>query len=97
MSQILLPRIGGGRIAAFEILIANYAVRNLIREGKTFQLPNTMQLSSKDGMQTLDQVLADLVKKRIVNEEVAKMASSNPEHLKRLLSHTESVFQTLEQ
>ncbi len=92
LSQTLLPRIGGGRIAAFEILIANYAVRNLIRDGKTFQLPNVMQLSSKDGMQTLDQALADLVKMRIVDQEVAKMTSSNPEYLERLLAHTEGVF-----
>ncbi len=85
LSQTLLPRIGGGRIAAFEIMIATLAVRNLIREGKTFELPNVMQLSGKDGMQTLNQALTDLVKKDIVTEEEALLKSSNPAGLKKSL------------
>lgn len=84
ISQTLVPRIGGGRIAACEILMATYAVRNLIREGKTFQLSNVMQLGSKDGMQTLDQALSDLVKRGVVTEEEAMMKSSNPEQVKKL-------------
>ena len=64
MTQCLLPRIGGqGRVAAFEILLAVPAVRNLIRMGKSHELPNVMQLSSKDGMQTLDQVSGKTGKK----------------------------------
>ncbi|HIE17535.1 MAG TPA: type IV pilus twitching motility protein PilT [Dehalococcoidia bacterium] len=86
LSQTLLPRANGqGRIAAFEIMIASPAVRNLIREGKTFELHNVMQLSSGEGMQTLDQALADLVKKKIVTLEEAKMKSSHPERLRKLL------------
>lgn len=86
LSQTLLPRAGGkGRVAAFEIMIANAAVRNLIREGKTFELHNVMQLSTSEGMQTLDQALADLVKKRIVTLEEAQMKSSHPDRLKKLL------------
>jgi len=85
LSQALLPRIGGGRIAAFEIMLANSAVRNLIREEKIFELPSIMQLSSKDGMQTLNQALADLVIKRIVTIEEAVTKSSNPERLKKLV------------
>ena len=85
LSQTLLPRIGGGRVAAFEILIASHAVRNLIREGKTYQLPNAMQLSRKDGMQTLEQELADLVIRGIVTGEDAIRKSSNPDELQKLL------------
>ena len=85
LSQALLPRIGGGRIAAFEIMIANSAVRNLIREGKTFELANAMQLGAKNGMQTLDQALTDLVRRGIVTQAEATMKSSNPERLKKAL------------
>ena len=85
LSQTLLPRIGGGRIAAFEIMTATPAVRNLIREGKTFELPNVMRLSSKDGMQALDEALAFLVRDGIVSQEEALMKSSNPDRLKKSL------------
>jgi twitching motility protein PilT len=86
LSQTLLPRATGkGRIAAFEIMTGNSAVKNLIREGKTFELHSVMQLSSAEGMQTLDQALADLVKKKIVSVEEAKMKSSHPDRLKKLL------------
>jgi len=63
VSQRLLPRTSGGRIIACEILIANNAVRNIIREGKTHQLPNIIQTSVSEGMITLDKVLAELVSK----------------------------------
>jgi twitching motility protein PilT len=88
LSQTLLPCIGGGRVAAFEIMIATTAVRSLIREGKTFQLPSVMQLGSKDGMQTLDQALTDLVRRRIVTQEEAMTKSSNPEQLHKLIQHS---------
>ena len=63
ISQRLLPRIKGGRIPATEILIANSAVKSLIREGKTHQLASIMQTSAAEGMVSLDKVLADLVSK----------------------------------
>ena len=85
LSQALLPRIGGGRIAAFEIMIASTAVRNLIREQKIFEIPSIMQLSSKDGMQTLDQAIAELVRRNIVTLEEAMKESSNPERLQKSL------------
>lgn len=85
ISQALLPRIGEGRVAAFEIMLASSAVRNLIREEKVFELPSIMQMSSKDGMQTLDQALADLIKRNIVTQEEAEKKSSNPARLKRQL------------
>ena len=84
--QCLLPRIGeGGRVAAFEILIATSAVRNLIRMGKSHEIPNVIQLSAQDGMQTLDQSLAKLVKNQLVSRENALLKSSNPAQLLKLL------------
>jgi twitching motility protein PilT len=85
LSQILLRRIGGGRVAAFEILIATPAVRNLIRNGKTFQLPSVMELGSNDGMQTLNQALADLIRRLVITREEAMMKSNDPEQLRKLL------------
>lgn len=86
LTQALLPRLSGkGRIAAFEILLANQAVRNLIREHKTFELPNVMQISAKEGMQTLDKALEALVKERLVSKPEALLRSSHPERLARSL------------
>ena len=72
VSQTLLKKINGGRVAAHEILIANSAVRNLIREDKVAQIYSTMQTSSLDGMQTLEQDLLRLVKSNIISSDVAK-------------------------
>jgi twitching motility protein PilT len=85
ISQVLLRRVGGGRIAGLEILISTPAVRNLIREGKNFQLPSVMQLGSKDHMQTLNQSLADLVKKKVVEQSEALSKSSDPDALRKLI------------
>jgi twitching motility protein PilT len=86
LMQCLLPRVGGiGRVAAFEILIATSAVRNLIRMGKSHEIPNVMQLGTQDGMQTLDQSLAKLVKSQLVSREDALMKSSSPAQLLKLL------------
>jgi twitching motility protein PilT len=65
--------------------LANPAVRNLIREHKTFELNNIMQLNSKDGMQNLDQALTELVRDNIVSQEEAMAKSSNPERLTKML------------
>ena len=91
LSQTLVPRIGEGRVAALEILIATQAVRNLIREGKTFQLNNAMQLGSVDGMQTLEQALTELVRSEVIPQEEAMMKSSNPEHIKKLFQQAVGV------
>jgi twitching motility protein PilT len=61
VAQLLLPKIGGGRVAALEIMTVNSAVRNLIREGKTFQLPSIIHTGTKDGMQSIEQSLRELV------------------------------------
>jgi len=63
VSQRLIPRAQGGRIAACEIMIANSAVRNTIREGKTHQLGNIIQTSAAEGMISMDKVLSELVSK----------------------------------
>jgi twitching motility protein PilT len=71
MSQRLIPRNGGGRVAAFEVLVANYAVRNTVRDGRTNQLRNLIVTGSKDGMVTLEQSLSDLVAAGHIDYEVA--------------------------
>ena len=86
LSQSLLPlKSGSGRTAAFEIMVANPAVRHLIREGRTFELASIIQLGAKDGMQLLDQELARLVKNNMVTAEEALLKSSYQERLKKLL------------
>jgi twitching motility protein PilT len=71
-SQRLIPAIGGGRIAAAEILIANAAVRNIIREGKTHQLDAVIQTSAAEGMQSMDRTLVQLVQSGQITYEEAK-------------------------
>jgi twitching motility protein PilT len=75
VTQTLCKKKGGGRVAALEILIATTAVRNLIREGKNHQIPSAMQVGQKDGMQTMDMSLIDLVNKGLVTREEAQAKS----------------------
>jgi twitching motility protein PilT len=86
ISQTLLPRVHTkGRVGAFEILLANPAVRNLIREGKTFELASIMQLNNAAGMQTLDQSLANLVKQGLTSREEALLKSSHSDRLEKMI------------
>jgi len=86
LSQTLLQRAGGkGMIAAFEIVIANPAIRNLIRESRTFEIPSYIHLEKRAGMQSLDNALADLVNDGKVTREAAIMKTSNPKRLEELL------------
>jgi twitching motility protein PilT len=78
ITQTLLKKKVGGRVAALEILTGTTAVRNLIREGKIHQIPGTMQVSQKDGMQTMDMALTNLVTRGIVTREEAQSKSMNP-------------------
>jgi len=78
ITQTLLKKKGGGRVAALEILTGTTAVRNLIREGKIHQIPGTMQVSQKDGMQTMDMALTNLVTRGLVTREEAQSKSMNP-------------------
>jgi twitching motility protein PilT len=79
--QRLLPRTDGGRVAAFEVLVATHAVRNLIREGKTRQLRNVVATSVGDGMQTLERHLSALVADGTVALEHALAASLFPDEI----------------
>ncbi len=85
ISQTLIPRIDGGRIAAFEIMLASHTIRKYIREEKIFEIPVTMEVSRPEGMQTLDQALTDLVKRKLVTLEDALMKSRDPAKLQRSL------------
>ncbi|HUP40087.1 MAG TPA: type IV pilus twitching motility protein PilT [Vicinamibacterales bacterium] len=71
IAQTLCRKIGGGRVAALEVLIANGAVSNLIREGKTFQIPSLMQVNKAIGMVSLNDALFELVQKKIVAPDEA--------------------------
>jgi len=80
ISQVLLKRKDGkGRLAALEIMIATAAVKNLIREGKTHQIPTIIQTSQKIGMQSMDQVLKNLAMTGKVDFKEAKMYFTNPD------------------
>jgi len=85
LSQVLLPRIGGGRIAAFEIMLGASVIRRQIRDGKVYEIVPNIEMGSKEGMQTLDQAMADLVSKGLVAKEEAMMKSGNPVKLQQLL------------
>ena len=85
ISQTLCKKIGGGRAAAYEILLANSAVRNLVREKKTFQLFSTMQTGKAQGMQTLNMPLIDLVKSKTVAPQEAYMKSVNKQEFRTML------------
>ena len=78
ITQTLMKRKAGGRVAAVEIMTGTTAVRNLIREGKIHQLPGTMQVSQKDGIQTMDMALTDLAVRGVVTEEEAQAKSMTP-------------------
>ncbi len=84
LSLRLLPALEGGRLPATEILIANSAIRNAIREGKTHLINTVLQTSVSIGMKTLEMDLADLVKRGKVSLETARGFSLRPEELMRL-------------
>jgi len=77
ISQTLMKRIGGGRIAAHEIMIATPAIRNLIRENKIAQMYSSIQTGSAQGMQTLDQCLAEMLAKGLIAKEEARYKAQN--------------------
>jgi twitching motility protein PilT len=83
ISQQLIPAAtGSGRVLACEVLIANAAVKNIIREGKVHQLKAIMQTNRQIGMQTMDQALYDLWKENKISTEEAIARSSNPQEMK---------------
>jgi twitching motility protein PilT len=86
VTQQLLPKIGGGRVGAIEIMIANAAIRNLIREAKAHQMLSIMQTQTQIGMQTMDQALRDLVLNGLITYEDAISRSHNPSELEVMIS-----------
>lgn len=84
-SQRLVPAIGGGRLAAAEILVATPAVRNIIREGKTHQLEAVIQTGSEFGMQSMDKTLASMVHNGTVSYDDARNVAVDLDELDRLM------------
>jgi twitching motility protein PilT len=78
ISQALLPRIGGGRVPAVEVMLATSVIRRLIREEKIYEIPANIEMAKLEGMQTLDQALAALVKDGKITAEDAVLKSCNP-------------------
>jgi twitching motility protein PilT len=85
LAQTLLPRLGGGRIAAMEIMVANSAVRALIREGKTAQLYSCIETGAQQGMQTMDRTLVEMYRMGLIGQETAASASLDRDNFMRLL------------
>ncbi|MEU8775428.1 type IV pilus twitching motility protein PilT [Streptomyces sp. NPDC048606] len=83
LNQTLIPRIGGGRVAAFEVLVGTSAIRNLIREGKTRQIRNVVSTGHRDGMHTLEAGINALVAAGAVTYEEAVRHTAYPEEIKR--------------
>ncbi len=83
-SQRLVPAIGGGRVCAAEIMVANSAVRSIIREGKTHQLDTTIQTGASEGMQTMDRTLAKLVQSGVVTYDDAREYAVDTVEFERL-------------
>ena len=86
VGQTLLPRIGGGRRAVFEIMIGTSAVRSLIRQNKSFQIVNSMQTGKRQGMQLLDDALATLVRANQITLQDALSAANDPNALTTMLT-----------
>lgn len=86
VAQQLLPQIGGGLVAAVEVLVATGAVRNLIREGKTYQLPTTIQTGGSFGMRSMDQALRQLYSQGKISSETALLNATAPSELEGQLA-----------
>jgi len=80
ISQSLLKKTNGGRVAAHEIMMGTPAIRNLIREGKVAQMYSAIQTGAAVGMQTLDQCLQNLLSKGLISREVARSKAKIPEN-----------------
>ncbi|MFA6407633.1 MAG: PilT/PilU family type 4a pilus ATPase [Candidatus Paceibacterota bacterium] len=88
VSQRLVPRLGGGRIPATEIMLSNSAIRNLIREKKIYQIDLVIETSVQEGMMSLNRSLVNLVRRKEISLEEAEVHSLNPAELRILLERT---------
>jgi twitching motility protein PilT len=94
VSQTLFKRRDGkGRCAALEILIVTPAVRNLIRDNKTFQIHTVLQTGKKYGMQSLDDAIMDLLNKRRINAEDAYLHCLDKERFRQFIGHASDEFE----
>ena len=85
IGKSLLPKIGGGRVAAYEILVVTPAIRSLIRDNKNHQIDNVIASSGGEGMITMDQSILKLWKEGRITEETALEFAANPEQMKRTM------------
>ncbi|NTW27204.1 MAG: type IV pilus twitching motility protein PilT [Candidatus Moranbacteria bacterium] len=86
VSQRLIPKVGGGRIPAMEIMMNNHAVENLIRENKSYQIDSVIETSLREGMVSLDKSLADLIQRGLITIDDALVFTKNQEYLQMLIS-----------
>jgi len=93
ISQRLLPAIGGGRVAGYEIMIANEAIRNLVREGKSRQMRNMISTGGAEGMQTIEMDLARLVAAGLISMDVAMESSAYPKEIQAQLATARAQLQ----
>jgi twitching motility protein PilT len=93
ISQRLLPAIGGGRVAGYEIMLANEAIRNLVREGKSRQIRNMIATGGEQGMQTIEMDLARLVAAGLISMETAMGSSAYPKEIQAQLATARSQLQ----
>lgn len=84
-AQRLVPAIAGGRIVAAEIMVANSAIRSLIRDGKTYQIDTAIQTGAEQGMQTMDRTLAKLVQTGVITYDSAREYAVDMNELNRLV------------
>jgi len=96
LAQQLLPRIAGGRVAAYEMLVVTSAIANLIRENKTFRITSSIQTGHKLGMQLLDDHLFKLWRDKVVNKEEALMKANMVDPLAAKMARWESGEVSLE-
>lgn len=90
VSQRLMPKIGGDRVPALEIMIKNCAIENLIRENKSYQIDNVIETGLKEGMVSMDKSLASLVKKGLITVEDAFNNAKNKDYFKTLSNKDKS-------
>jgi twitching motility protein PilT len=91
ISQVLVPKKGGGRVAAHEIMIGTDPIKACIREGKTSQMQNVLQTGSKVGMQLLDNTLIALLRAGTIEMDDALAKAHNPDHIRRSMSERAAV------
>ncbi len=89
LSQALIPRIGGGRVAAYEMLVVTSAIANLIRENKTFRITSSIQTGAKYGMQLLDDALFKLWRQGLVTKQDILVKSNKPAELQARIANAE--------